>query len=64
MSLALLTLLPSAAPDAAAQKKNFKAACLNVDGMPYQTSIMGIKVTLNKDSKAEVGARQIGELVA
>lgn len=46
------------------QTKNFKAACLNVDGLPPSISIMGINVTLNPDGARETGSARISELIA
>jgi hypothetical protein len=46
------------------QTKNFKAACLNVDGLPPSISIVGVKVSLNPDGSQEKGSERISELVA
>lgn len=46
------------------QTKNFKAACLNVDGLPPSISIAGFNITLNPDGARESGSERISELIA
>ncbi len=47
------------------EKKRFKFAALNVDGMPQSVSILGVyELTLNSDAKEEDGATAIGAKVA
>jgi endonuclease/exonuclease/phosphatase family metal-dependent hydrolase len=47
------------------QTKNFKAACLNVDGLPPSITIAGlINITLNPDGAREAGSERISELIA
>lgn len=58
--LCLLAVLP-----VAAQKKTFKVACLNVDGLPPSVKIAGgISVNLNKEGPQAEGTLQMSKLVA
>lgn len=58
--LSLLLALPIAA-----QKKTFKVACLNVDGLPPTVEITGITtVKLNEEGPQEAGTETLSELIA
>jgi endonuclease/exonuclease/phosphatase family metal-dependent hydrolase len=46
------------------QTKNFKAACLNVDGLPPSINVVGINISLNPDGPQEAGTKRISELIA
>lgn len=58
--LCLLMAIP-----AIATKKTFKAACLNVDGLPPTVNITGItKINMNPEGPQETGTAKMSELVA
>lgn len=58
--LCLLMAIP-----AIATKKTFKAACLNVDGLPPTVDITGItKINMNPEGPQETGTAKMSELVA
>lgn len=58
--LCLLMALP-----VAANKKTFKAACLNVDGLPPTVNITGItNIKMNPEGPQETGTEKMSELIA
>lgn len=55
--LCLLMAIP-----ATATKKTFKAACLNVDGLPPTVNITGItKINMNPEGPQETGTAKMSE---